>query len=612
MGIFSDKCVDPNCPGRVPKAAKFCRLCGKPAADADTTCGRCGVTVSTSSEFCWKCGCNLADQSKAPLFGNRWVRDADDFATRVDECDVKGFLSKGLIIEHGTQAMLFQRGKFCGYLDPGTYDAGGFAKKFATLNLTSPTSVVLTDAGDVELRLEAIKLYSKEQMEIDATFKAVVRLKDTEQFFTNAFKSRNRLSVGYLGGSLTEELRGALQTFVGARPVDELYSNASLRTDVEGQMQLELEPILERIGLEMVQLRFIDFFCPAYDPMREKEAELYVDTRQADIDIDRLKLTQRLRKSMTADKMDGFKNEKDFEDFVRQTEHELGLKDVIRSDEMDKLKRQFAFERNRELLTQQIEIEGIKSEHQRSEARLALIAKIESVNLEHEAKLKRDLDEAKNDVEVGRAQLELKRLESEQDFWEAEKAIELRRKSQLLELEVKEKEQQLEAKTLQERSKASAQALLSILDGPAADRIAALEELQLKEKLSPDQIVAMTAAESPAVAQALAEKYKAEAAMGEDRFRQLQEFMAQQQHGATEAADRLERVMNAALQQMGSTATTRAQAPQPASQTVVAGGAGGNPVVINPQTPKTEKPCPKCNKMIPSDSGFCPLCGKKI
>jgi len=606
MGIFSDKCTNPDCSGRVPKAAKFCRLCGSPAADADTNCGRCGAVVATSSKFCWKCGANLADQQKAPLFDNRWVRGEDDFAVRVDECDVKGFLTKGLIVEHGTRGMVFQRGRFCGYVDPGNYDVNGFLKKVNNFNQTTPTSVVLVDAGDVELHLEAIKLSSKEQMQVDAAFKAVVRLNDPEKMFTNAFKGRNQLSVGYIAGSLTDELRSALQTYVGTKSVDELYGNPEIRQEVERQMQLELEPILERVGLEMVQMRFVDFFCPAYDPIREKQTELYLDTRKVDVDIDRLKLAQRMRKTMTTDKMDKFKTEKDFEDFVRQTEHELGLKDIIRTDEMDGLKRRFAHERDIDILTHQIEVEGIQKDADREEARQDLDARIE--NFTKKKKTQRDQAEADAD-----SKRRIRGEDFEQDMEEAHAAVGLREKTQEVELAREEKELELEARKLQERSKASAEALLSILDGPAADRIMKLEELRVKEKLTPDQIVAMSAAASPQVAQVLAEKYKADAAINEDRFKQLQEYTVKQEQAARDSADRLERVMNVALQQMGATATTRAQAPQ-SSQTVVTpgGGMGGAPVVITPQSPPAEKPCPKCKKMIPLDSRFCPNCREKL
>ncbi|MFC1604319.1 SPFH domain-containing protein [Planctomycetota bacterium] len=606
MGIFSNKCANTECSASVSKAAKYCNVCGEPASTADTNCGRCGAVVGAQSKFCWKCGGNLKEQQKVTLFDNRWVRASDDFAIRVDECDIKGFLSKGLIVEHGTRGMVFQRGRFCGYVDPGNYDLNGFLKKVNNFNQTTPTSVVLVDAGDVELHLEAIKLHSKEQVEVDAAFKALVQLTDPEKFYTNAFKSRNQLSVGYVAGSLTDELRSALQTYVGSKSVEDLYSNTAIRQEVERQMQLELEPILERIGLEMVQLRFVDFFCPAYDPIREEQAGLYIDTRKTAIDLDRLKLAQRMRKEMTADKMDQLKTENDFEDFVRQTEHELGLKDIIRTDEMDKLKRQFTHERDRDVLAHQIEIEGIKNDADREEARSDLEAKIENFKLQKQAKREDVVADSETEDHI-------KRKDIDRDIYEAREAVKLREETQRVELARQREEHKLEAEKLQERSKASAQALISILDGDAADRIMKLEELRAKEKLSPDQIIAMTASTSPHVAEVLAEKYKAEAAISGERFKQLQDFMAKQEETSKDSADRLERVMNVAMQQMGATATTRAQAPQ-SSQTVVTpgGGMGGAPVVINPQGATAEKACPKCKQMIPSNSRFCPNCRERL
>lgn len=279
---------------------------------------------------------------------------------------------------------------------------------------------------------------------------------------------------------------------------------------------------------------------------------------------------------------------------------------------MDRLKREFAFSRDKSLLLQEIEIAGIRDEHERNRTRANLIAKIENENLEHRAGLDRKLEEAKSEAEARKIQLQIDRLESEQDFWEAEQAIELRRKSQLVELEVEEKKQQIEAKTLEDRTKASAQALLSILDGPAADRILQLEQFRVREKLTPDQLVAMAAADNPHMAHVLAEKYKAEAAMSDERFKQLQEFMTKQEAVSRESADRLERVMNVSLEQMGMTATTRAQAPFSSQTVVTPGGLGGPPIVVNPPAGNEQSACPKCGKMIPSDSRFCQHCREKL
>ena len=561
MGIFSDKCINPECNGRVLKAAKFCRLCGSPASDADTNCGRCGAVVATSSKFCWKCGIKMTDQQKPMLFDNRWIRDKGDFAIRVEECDIAGFLTKGLIVEHGTRGMVFQKGRFCGYVDSGMYDVNGFLKKVNIFSQTSPTSIVLMDTSNVELHVETVRLYSKEQMMVDVTLKLIVKLNDPEKMYTNAFKSQNRLTINCLAGVLSEELHSSLQAYISTKSIQQLYSNTVIRREVEEQIQAELKVILEQIGFDVVQLRFIDLFCQDYEQIREEQAKLYINRRRVDISEDRLKLAQRIRESLTDDRMNNVKTEKDFEDFVRQTEHQLGLKEIIRVDEMDSLKRRFGRNRNKDILAHQIEMEGIKNKAVREEAYKNLEARIENFKKKKNA----EREDALNKAETRDT---IKRIESKRDIEEATAGIELLRQVQNAELTRKEREQKIEAERLKARSEASAQALLSILDGPVAKRIADLEKLRIKQKLTPEQLIVMTAADSSDVAQALAEKYKAEAAISNERFEQFENFIVQQQKTSTDSGNRLERVMNVALQQMGNVATTHAIAHQSESQIV--------------------------------------------
>ena len=249
-----------------------------------------------------------------------------------------------------------------------------------------------------------------------------------------------------------------------ARSVAELYSVetqnlASLRTDVEWQMQAELQPILTRIGLELVQLRFVDFFCPTYDPIRQQEAQLYVDTRGADVEIDRIKLTQRLRKTLTAEKMDQLKTDRDFEDFVRQTEHEMGSGTRCAAMRWRRLKREFVFQRDKTVLLQEIEIAGIRDTDERNRTRSSLIARIENENREHEARLPAASPRPRMKPRLARSSWSWSALESEQDFWEAEKAIELRRKSQMAQVDVEERQQQLNLQRQQEQQKIEAERL---------------------------------------------------------------------------------------------------------------------------------------------------------
>ena len=126
MGLFTDKCTNPECGQRVKKAAKFCPACGAPAPKGQTTCGACSADIRGGSKFCWRCGADLAAVRKPAILDDRWARDAGDFAVRVDDQDIQGWLRKPLIVEHGTRALVFQAGKFKGEAPEGRYDLGGF------------------------------------------------------------------------------------------------------------------------------------------------------------------------------------------------------------------------------------------------------------------------------------------------------------------------------------------------------------------------------------------------------------------------------------------------------------------------------------------------------
>ena len=317
----------------------------------------------------------------------------------------------------------------------------------------------------------------------------------------------------------------------------------------------------------MIQLRFIDFFCPTYDPIREKESQLYIKTRDDEVEIDRLRLAQRLRKAQDAHEMDKIKDGNDLKNFIKQTEHELGLKDIIRDDEMKRLQLQFAAGMEKTNLGYAIEIEGIKSEEKRRQAWLELEADIKKVKLSKEA----DREHRVKDTEAEDTAL---RIGIKRDFDEAMDGVELREANEKLELEVEQKQLEMEGKKLEQRSRATAEALLSIVSGPEAQAITQLEELRMREKFTPEQLLAMAAASSPAVAQALAEKYRSEAFISKERLQQLENFVKQQKEMHEAWADRLERVTKEVLVQMGATATTRAQGPQPGSQTIVAPGLG--------------------------------------
>lgn len=616
MGLFSDKC---ECGRRVRKSALYCSGCGRPAPRAWATCGACGQQVGADSTFCWHCGQNLLAVAPPRLAEGRWARDPGDFAVRLDDTDVAGCLKKGIIVEHGTRAMLFQRGRYKGELPPGPHDLGGALRQLFSLDGTVPASIVLADAGDVDIEVEADDLYTKENFPLGARVRLTLKLAHPEALFVNLFKGRRRVTLAEVQAALADEARAVLQETLLHHRAADLHGNAALVDQIEADLRTGLARTLAAFGLDIVQVKFVAFSGEAYQRMQARDAETAIAEVRARQQEARVTLNARLRQSLTQDRMNDFKSGRDLEDFIRQTEHELGLKGVVRDDEMLALTARLQFGRDKEAVLRRLELAQLDDEAQRAQALADLLADEERRNLAHQNALQRDLQSAKNEAEKQKIALELKRLEAEHDYLEAQRgqtllkqqlALEREDAAARIEIEAQRRryDQEIEAATLKARSAASVTAVLSVLDGPQADRLTALERLRIQQGMTPDQLIMLAAEAAPDAARALAEKYRAEAAVSADRLAEADRRIREERETGERGADRIERVLNQAMLQMGQVAVTRATGDQ--QQTVVAGGGmAGPPLVVSPGA--QTKPCAHCGARMRQVDQFCGNCGRK-
>ena len=611
MGLFSDPCE--QCGYRVRKGAKFCSRCGGSAPKGLGLCGICSGEVSTTSKFCPRCGSDLAAAAPPLMQGGRWARAADDLAARVEVEDLAGRLTKPMVVEHGNRALLFQAGRYQGELEPGRYDMGGIASRMPGLSPDRPVAVVLMEAGDIAVELEQAGLFSSDGFEYHARQKLVLRVADPEALHLNLMQAARQVKRAVFETTLSDEVQMILAGLVSRHPSQQLQDSGELRDQVETDLRGHLTTTLSRLGLELVQLRMIALQCQAIDELRQQNQQLARDTAEADLNEQRTKLTQRLRETLTQEKMHAFQSEKDFEQFIRQTEHELGLKQVVQDDEMARLKERVEYERDRESVLRRIEIQNLRDEQERESAWKELQAYEQRRDEQHRRELERRLRETGNEHEQQKLQLEMQRLEHTEQMRQAEHGMELLERTKRLEQEELEHEQQVEARRLNERSNATVEALLSIVDDPdAANRIAEMEKLRRKQHLTPEQLLVMAAEASPEAARALAQKYQAEGQMSQELAKRYEQQLEEQRRMADDQATRMERVMQTALEQMGHVAGTRARAQDHEQTVVVPGSLGGQPVVIGGQQPATPAACPHCGEKGPAGAKYCDKCGKAL
>ena len=236
--------------------------------------------------------------------------------------------------------------------------------------------------------------------------------------------------------------------------------------------------------------------------------------------------------------------------------------------------------------------------------------------------LVRQLDAARNAAEKRNVEREMQRLdhieqmrqteqEHLQDLREARDGLDLLERTKEIEQDEADREQQREARTLETRSKATAEALLSIVEGPAAERIAQLGDLRRRQSMSPEQLLALAAEASPEAARALAKKYEAAGQVSAEQMSLLERQIADQRQMAEGYADRMERLMHVALSQMGDVASARARPTDTRQTVVVPAGGVGTPVVVNPQAGSQAAACRHCRGPLEPGGEFCPQCGKK-
>jgi len=612
-----------NCGAENDKKSKFCSACGSPLSGI--TCSSCGELVGPSYKFCPNCGARISDYDEqrsgaTPVVDEKgkisvWQRAPSDFAQRFEVSDIKGLFSKKLTVMSGTKALFLQGGRFFGELPPGTYTVGGLAQAIKTLNLAEKATVILVDDSDVGLDFSIGGLRTKENFDAGVKGRIVVNTEEPILFFNNLMKSREHVAVSEVQGMLRNEMLNVLQSKLKQYSFEELYGNLDLKRELGQDFEHQLSTTLSRVGIKLVHMPYFDYDESYWTEIIKKQAELGRDVKGEELEKKRSELVKQIRARLTEDKIDGFRNAEDLEKFL----HEIDKDKLIRANEMIDLKQ--IFEENRE------------------DRKLARERMLDRIELEHAVGLKRTWDDyLREKIEKdAKARREIEQLEDEADARAAREGIDILKQMkatkredvagyQALDLERLQKEADLEAQRLKVRSTASDEALISMTEGKQADHLSELARMKLATGLTEEQILALGARDSAAIAEAFKEKYKSLTAeqimkMYDGRLGDKDKLAQTIQEISTRGDDRLERMADKALEQMGITAATRAQGAAAGGTTVVAGGGYGQPVIVGgaPQPPvppvqdvKKVIICPACNAELSVGTRFCTNCGAAI
>lgn len=447
--LFQQKCA--TCGKEFPSGSNFCPYCGAPAKGGKVECGNCHTLNDATAKFCVRCGQELATATAPAIVDSHWKRGADDFATRVDIGELRGFLSKELIVEPGTRAMLISDGENIGIVEPGRYTLQTLVDRLPLLNrlLDAPRHVtaILVDAGDVDVQFDLVDLYTKDPLKLGVKCKMVVQLSNPVLFLTNLMKDQRAYPLRALRGYLFDEVLDAAQEFIGKRSVDELARNLQLKREMEVEMEAHLNRTFERVGLRLVQVRTLDYALERYDQVRNVREEYFLQISEADaktqgrrrlLDVlkeswlqdlaedtaktevyeQRAAMWERMRRAVLSDKMSEAKSTEEWEAFLEEADK----RKLLRAEERENLKRDIQERRQdhdqlRAFLAAKAEVER---EYDLKQLELSRRLGLTRDQIQFELDTERQRLEGRLALDTLRWESEIKRQKAEADFRRAQ------------------------------------------------------------------------------------------------------------------------------------------------------------------------------------------------
>ncbi len=469
MGFLTTQC--PHCGARVRRTSNFCPSCGQPAPRRAVVCGRCRRSSGPGAKFCAHCGAELARHGKATVVDNRWSRAADEFAVVLEIDDLNGVLSKSLVVEPGTRALLFRADRLVGVLEPGEHTVDSLPRRIAALGRGAPMLAILVSADDTAVELDLPEVWTADEQAVSVKVFLSVRLVDPDVFRREVVRERWRVLLDDVRALWRAEGVPVVAEIVRRETLESLCATPGLREAVERELRAELDATCARSGLELVQLRCLDFYGSAYETLRAERGEAFQLTRALDV-------YRRVHDELSVERIARFQSEQEFEQFVHEAEHRAGVKALLREQEVEDFKRAYR--------------ERLALEKARREIEQGAIA-------------------FESELEKHKALDELRWAKRERGLELLEKIRELRHRERLRRIETDELR-------LDIYSRATIEALIAILDDDRADRLVELKKFQEQTKMSPEQLLALVAANSPEAARALAERYRAESAISPEAY----------------------------------------------------------------------------------------------
>lgn len=507
MGFFTERC--PNCGKPVSKQSDHCSYCGCPSASAWATCPNCGTSIGADSKFCWKCGAAQDPSKRSKFYGNRWHRDPGDFAVRVEMKTPESILHKGLQVDEGTVALIFQSGKFKGTCESGYHTTDSFFARLLGFDKGQEAHAILLDTRSAEVDFSYENVRLQNQIPVDVRLRLLFQVANVQQFVAEVVRDNDAFTVADLSLRFSGEVGQIVQSTLAGKSLDELFASASARDLIEKEIVAALKPVLEPAGMRPEGLRLAQFGGMAYDDLRSKMGEIDLLNRE-------LEVNRQLQDATRAGKVDAYRDEQQLRESFDKIDSEMKHGIVDRDEELKRFTAGCEHATQMDALRVEYELRRGEIVHRLDEQKLRHQSEIsDAMHAVELRKVEFEEDIRQQQVRFDEGQHQQVR-QSETDLEVARTGIEALKLVKQVKFEARQKDEELDIKLEQERLKlrgnASVRALLATLTGEQADRVLKLAEIEMRKGLTPEQSLALIAEKSPEIAPAIAQAIQARAA----------------------------------------------------------------------------------------------------
>jgi len=449
-----------HCNRQISSQANFCPYCGKPTATGTVACPQCRATVPANATFCPHCRYQLTGDVAPQVQGQRWVKNPDDFAARVEVDDIPGYFRRDLIVEPGTQAVILVNGRNeAGVVGPGRYTLKALTDQVVPLRQAKTLTAILVDVGETPLEFTVSDLLTRDPLSITLDCRVVARVHNAALFLVNFMKGRRTVTRSHLRQYLFDEIQNAAAEAVARYSVAELSGNLALKEELAMHIEAHLMETFKGMGLKFDRVSALNFRHEQWDEIRRVKTEYFLQISKEEAELEgrkrlldaldekelleiaqetkkvaryeqRAQMWARMRRAVLSDRMDEVKSEEDFARFMRQVDRQR----LLDQSELEELKHELRErredrERQRAFLVAKAELE---QQYALKMVELARRRDLSIQDLELEQEVARRRLEGEIAIEEKRWTWELRRQREEAEFRRAQEEAERKARLQAM------------------------------------------------------------------------------------------------------------------------------------------------------------------------------------